>query len=161
MTHSHMDIDAAELSTHAVGYGLRMPGKSRKVMSPVSAKALNSVVALSSNVEDLLHFFSVQNLGNQMLFADSINREMQKPQFRTVPNEWALGFKLLQTGGLSYISHDGAYPGFITRSELNQKHKLIIVVFTNAIDGPVTPLFNGISSIIEQLLNNPHQVAIL
>ncbi|MHA1398534.1 MAG: hypothetical protein ACTSX6_00960, partial [Candidatus Heimdallarchaeaceae archaeon] len=47
--------------------------------------------------------------------------------------------------------HGGGYPGFITQSGLLQDEKLILVVLTNAIDGPARTLIMGILAILNHL----------
>ncbi|MCG3223414.1 MAG: hypothetical protein H7647_03030, partial [Candidatus Heimdallarchaeota archaeon] len=65
--------------------------------------------------------------------------------------DWGLGFSITVTPEDKIVGHGGGYPGFITGSGLIQEKKIIIIVLTNAIDGPALTLFNGIKNILNQL----------
>ena len=90
-------------------------------------------------------------LGNNILFPDYIKREMQRIQFKAKDADWGLGFSITVTPEDKIVGHGGGYPGFITRSGLIQEKKIIIIVLTNAIDGPAITLFDGIKNILNQL----------
>ena len=90
--------------------------------------------------------------GNDILFPDYIKREMQRVQFKSKNADYGLGFSVLDfPGDHTIVRHSGGYPGFITQSGLIQKEKTILVVLTNALDGPARTLIWGIGEILAHL----------
>lgn len=112
---------------------------------------MNSATGLSSTVEDLIKFYHAHLFGNDIILPDYIKREMHRVQFKGKIEEQGLGFSLSKIGGTTLVGHGGGYPGFITRSGLNQDQKLVIIVLTNAVDGPAEILLNGIVGILNKL----------
>ena len=157
--HTFTDISDTTIAQHATGYGRKFPKAVREKFEHVNARVMNSATGFSSTVEDMIGFYTHHIFGNDVLFPDVIKYEMQRVQFKDkntdtgTVTEWGLGFeKNWSAGELEFVGHGGGYPGFITRSGLNQKHKLIIVVLTNAIDGPAQVLSQGIALIINEIL---------
>jgi len=113
----------------------------------VPARIMHSATGFSSTVGDLIKFYRAHMFGNDALFPDHIKREMQRTQFKDKKAEWGLGFMMVELDGVKMVGHGGGYPGFITFSGLVQEQKLIVVILTNAIDGPPATLFEGIGAI--------------
>jgi hypothetical protein len=141
---------------HATGYTRKFPKEERKEFQHVRAHSMSSATGLSSNVEDLLKFYDAHFLGNNKLLSDTYKRDMQQIHFVDSKKniEWGIGFSKMNTSKIKFNGHGGGYPGFITRSGFNQEKKLIIVVLTNAIDGPALELFDGIANIINYAIIN-------
>lgn len=142
------DIVDDRRADHASGYGRKLPGQPREVLEHVHARVMNSATGFSSNVEDLIKFYRHHRMGNENFLADRLKREMQRVQFVDGDYSWGLGFSVNQTGKQQYVGHSGAYPGFITNSSMCQERELIVVVLTNAIDGPAAELATGIIDIL-------------
>ena len=152
MQNTIIDIDEANVSKHATGHKIKYPNKSRELFEHVPAKVMHSATGLSSNVEDLIKFYRAHIFGNDVLFPDHIKREMQRIQFKAEKADWGLGFSInTSIPNIKLVGHGGGYPGFITRSGLIQDKKLIIVVLTNAVDGPALTLFLGIVKLLEKI----------
>jgi D-alanyl-D-alanine carboxypeptidase len=142
-----------DLTDHAVGYPSRYPGRARHPIPHIRAKVMNAATGFSSSVNDLLVWYAAHCYGSRLLFDDRHKREMQRLQFEGVGSRWGLGFQLASHGGLDFVTHGGGYPGFITYSGLNQKHRLAIVVLTNSQDGPARELFGGIANLVRKALD--------
>ncbi|NHK32828.1 MAG: beta-lactamase family protein [Asgard group archaeon] len=149
MDHTVIDIDDSNINNHATGYGIKYPGKARKKFEHIPAKVMHAATGLSSTVDDLIKFYQAHFLGNDILFPDYVKREMQRIHFRSKDSERGLGFGLENIGAVQFVGHGGGYLGFITRSGLIQDKKIIVVVLTNAIDGPASILAFGIIRIFE------------
>ena len=148
----------AHRAGHAVGYTQNLPGDSRRrPLEHLSAGAMAPATGFSSTAADLVRFYRAHLFGDAVLLEDSDKREMQRVQFKDGDYEWGLGFGLNEIGGLKYAGHGGRYPGFITFSGVNQERKLIIVVLTNAVDGPARDLFEGISNLLKLALDQPER----
>ncbi len=155
MKNTFADVDENNLSRHATGHKNRFPRKDREIFNHVPARVMHAATGLSSNVEDLIKFYKAHFLGNNILFPDYIKREMQRIQFKNEKGDRGLGFGMLHLPGKpvkeSLIGHSGGYPGFITRSGLNQGKKMILVVLTNASDGPASDLALGLLKIFAKI----------
>ena len=128
------DIEADRLNDHATGYGIKLPRQEREPLAHVHANVMNSATGFSSNVEDLLTFYQHHLYGNEDFLPDRLKREMQRLQFEDGMSKWGLGFALVEFGRYKTAGHGGGYPGFITYSMLNQEHKVVVVVLTNALN---------------------------
>lgn len=160
MQNTVVDVDESNLARHATGHKRRLPKQERKLFDHIPAKIMKSATGLSSTVEDLIKFYQAHLFGNDTLFPDYIKREMQRTQFKRNGDERGLGFALSQIGDSTLIGHGGRYPGFITQSGLIQDQKLVIVVLTNAVDGPALILINGIVGILNKLKQDREKFAV-
>ena len=149
MNNTIIDIDNTNLTRHATGYRVKYPKQEREQFEHVPANIMHSATGLSSTVEDLIKFYKAHIFGNNILFPDYIKREMQRIQFKSEKISWGLGFSITELKGLKIAGHGGGYPGFITRSGLVQDKKIIVVILTNAVDGPALTLANGIFKIFD------------
>ena len=156
MKNTVVDVDETNISLHATGHKIKFPRKERETVKHTPANVMHAATGLSSNVEDLFKFFKAHTFGNDNLFPDYIKREMQRVQFKGDKVDRGLAFAIEDIKGdkivpTSVVGHSGGYPGFITRSWLIQKDKTIIVVLTNASDGPASTLALGIIRILSHL----------
>ncbi|MHA1198010.1 MAG: serine hydrolase domain-containing protein [Candidatus Heimdallarchaeaceae archaeon] len=151
MQNTIIDVDETNLSRHATGYKIKYPKQDREKFEHVPAKVMHSATGLSSTVEDLIKFYKAHIFGNNTLFPDYIKREMQRIQFKSEKINWGLGFGITELPGIKIVGHGGGYPGFITRSGLIQDKKVIVVVLTNAVNGPALVLATGIIKILAKI----------
>ncbi len=151
MKNTVTDVNESNIDKHAIGYKIKFPKRKRDKLDHIPAKVMDSATGLSSTVDDLIKFYQAHFLGNNTLFPDYIKREMQRVQFKSKNANWGLGFSLAKISDLEVIGHGGGYPGFITRSGFLQDEKIIIVILTNAINGPALTLLTGILKIFEKI----------
>lgn len=151
MNNTIYDYSTEFANNHATGYSRKLPHEERREFEQVPANVMSSATGLSSSVEDLLTFYQGHFLSNNLIFSDPIKRDMQQIHFIDPEKEitWGLGFSKIKLADFQFNGHGGGYPGFITRSGFDQGKKLIIVVLTNAIDGPALDLFSGIANFIQ------------
>ncbi|MHA2181034.1 MAG: serine hydrolase domain-containing protein [Promethearchaeota archaeon] len=154
MQNTIVDLDETNLARHATGYKRRLPKQERKPFDHIPTKIMKSATGLSSTVEDLIKFYQAHLFDNDTLFPNYIKREMQRTQFKTNGDEWGLGFSLSRIGDTTLVGHGGSFPGFITRSGLIQDEKIMLVILSNAVDGPSLILRNGIIGILNRLKKN-------
>jgi CubicO group peptidase (beta-lactamase class C family) len=152
LENTYPDITDENRAKHVVGYGKRYPGEKRIALAHVPARVMNSATGFSSTVEDLIKFYQAHLNGNETLLKDRDKREMHRIQFKDKEYEWGIGFGIGKFGGLTFLGHGGGYKGYISFSGVNQEHKLILVILTNAVDGPARDLFIGISKMLELAL---------
>ncbi|MFX0091692.1 MAG: serine hydrolase domain-containing protein [Candidatus Hodarchaeota archaeon] len=149
MKNTIVDITDETAPLHALGYKRRFPKKNREKFGPIPAKIMQSATGFSSTVKDLITFYRAHIFGNNTLFPDYIKREMQRVHFQSKKVNWGLGFSVNERNSIKIVEHGGGYPGYITFSAMIQDQKLIIVVLTNAIDGPAMALATGIMALID------------
>ena len=133
MASSSFDKQVPEL---AIGYGRRMPDGHRDRLPFVDAKAMGAATGLTSNVEDMARFVSLQfRTGSPILSAGAL-REMHR--VRMMENDWArgnaIGFAVSKTGDKLYVGHGGGYPGYLTQTLIQLDDKVGVIVLTNAND---------------------------
>ncbi|MCX6595663.1 MAG: serine hydrolase [Acidobacteria bacterium] len=127
----------------ATGYGRRMPNGSRATMPYIDAKAMGPATGLTSTVEDMARFVSLQlrtgrTGGAQILNTGSL-REMHR--VRRLENDWtrgnAIGFAVNRMKDKLYVGHGGSYPGYKTHTYIQLDSKVGVIVLTNGDDsGP-------------------------
>lgn len=133
-----------DMSDHATGYPRWLPDRVREPFDHVPARVMNSATGFSSTAPDLLRWYQAHRFGSGELLHDRTKREMQRLQFEAGDTRWGLGFSIDKVASMTFATHGGGYPGFITYSGVEQKHGLAVVVLTNAGDGPARDLWAGI-----------------
>jgi CubicO group peptidase (beta-lactamase class C family) len=137
MASSSVDKDVAGLAT---GYGKRMPDGSRAKMPFVDARAMAPATGITSNVEDMARFVSLQFRqgkpgGNQILSTGAL-RIMHR--VRMMENNWqsgnAIGFAVRREHDKVYIGHGGSYFGYKTQTYMQMDPKVGVIVLTNGDD---------------------------
>jgi D-alanyl-D-alanine carboxypeptidase len=130
----------------AVGYGRLMPDGSRKKMPFIDARGLGPATGITSNVEDMAKFVSLQFRsgrvdGNQILSTGAL-REMHR--VRVMENDWtrgnAIGFAVNRYQDKVYVGHGGSYPGYKTQTFIDVEGKVGVIVLTNEDDGNPNPI---------------------
>ncbi len=158
MENTETDVNESNIARHATGYKIKFPRKEREQLEHVPARIMHSATGLSSTAEDLIKFYQAHIFGNDILFPDYIKREMQRIQFKSKIADWGLGFSIMSLPTIEIAGHGGGYPGFITKSGIIQDQKIIIVVLTNAINGPALTLFLGINNIFDKLVKEEEKL---
>jgi CubicO group peptidase (beta-lactamase class C family) len=137
MTASSVDRQVPGLAT---GYGTRMPDGSRKKMPFVDARVMAPATGITSNVEDMAKFVSLQFQsgpvgGNQILSTGAL-RLMHR--VRMMENNWqrgqAIGFSVTRDKEKIYVGHGGSYFGYKTQTLMQMEPKVGVIVLTNADD---------------------------
>ncbi|MEA2071759.1 MAG: serine hydrolase domain-containing protein [Asgard group archaeon] len=152
MKNTFTKLTEKNIGNHAQGYGIKFPKEKRKKLPHIPAKIMHAATGYSSNVSDLMKFYQAHFFENEKLLPDQVKREMQRIQFKSKDDERGLGFGITNVQDMKIIGHGGGYPGFITRSGFIKGEKTIVVILTNAIDGPAKTLFQGIIKLIRYLI---------
>jgi D-alanyl-D-alanine carboxypeptidase len=125
----------------AVGYGRLMPDGPRKKIPFIDARALGSATGITSNVEDMAKFVSLQfssgRVGGNQILSTGALREMHR--VRVLENDWtrgnAIGFAVNREKDKIYVGHGGSYPGYKTQTLIDLDGKVGVIVLTNEDDG--------------------------
>ncbi len=126
----------------AVGYSRRLEDGTRKAMPFANTKALVASANMSSTIEDMAKFASLQFRERQIVFGDQILkasslREMQRMQ-RLDPDwksGYGLGFALWRTDERTVVGHSGGVPGYRSQLAFLPLEKVAVIVLTNSDDG--------------------------
>jgi CubicO group peptidase (beta-lactamase class C family) len=126
----------------AIGYSGKFRNRERQPVPPFDTKAIAPAAGFTSSVSDLAKFASWQfrtlsGERNEVLDPNTL-REMHRvhwvnPDWKVT---WGIGFVVSERDGTSTVGHSGGCPGYITQFVLVPKHKLGVIVLTNASDGP-------------------------
>ena len=124
----------------AVGYGRRMPDGSRAKMPFVDARAMAAATGITSTVEDMAKFVSLQfrkgKTGGSQILSTGALREMHR--VRMLEDNWqrgnAIGFAVSREKDMVYVGHGGSYPGYKTQTLLQLDDKVGVIVLTNGDD---------------------------
>ena len=138
MTSSSVDKPVAGLAT---GYGRRMPDGSRAKMPFVDARAMGAATGITSNVEDMARFVSLQfregKPGGDQILSTGALRIMHR--VRMLENNWqsgnAIGFAVRREKDKIYVGHGGSYFGYKTQTYMQLEPKVGVIVLTNEDDG--------------------------
>ena len=126
----------------AIGYTGMHRDLARKPVNPFFTRGITAAAGFTSSVNDLAAFASwqfrlLENGGAEVLDANTL-REMHRvhwvdPDWETT---WGIGFNVRREGDITFVSHGGGCPGYITSFTMMPKDKLAAIVLTNAGDGP-------------------------
>ncbi len=128
----------------------------RKLVSHVHTRGMTAATGFCSTASDLCKYFSAHCLGNESLINDMSKREMQHGYWSSERNEesYGLGMAVYHHTRNTLYGHGGGFPGFITNTRFDPKHKLIVSVMTNAWDGPASLIAKRIINIIDYFNTN-------
>ena len=134
MTASSVDKQVPDM---AIGYGRRMPDGRRGRLPFIDAKAMGAATGITSNVEDMARFVSLQFRTGSPILSTGALREMHR--VRMMENDWtrgnAIGFAVNRTGDKLYVGHGGSYPGYKTQTLIQLDDKVGVIALTNGDDG--------------------------
>jgi CubicO group peptidase (beta-lactamase class C family) len=130
----------------ATGYGRLMPDGSRRTMPFVDARGLGAATGITSNVEDMAKFVSLQfrhgKVGGNQILSTGALRDMHR--VRVLESNWtagnAIGFAVTREKDKIYIGHGGGYPGYRTQTLIQLDSKVGVIVLTNEDDGGPNPI---------------------
>jgi CubicO group peptidase (beta-lactamase class C family) len=124
------------------GYGRRLPDGSRRIMPFMDSKGITPAANISSTVEDLAKFISLQfrldgKPGGSQILKGTTLREMQRVHW--LQPSWkggqGLGFSINRLGERTIVGHGGWVGGYRTQIGFCPDEKIGVIVLTNADDG--------------------------
>jgi len=124
------------------GYGRRLPDGSRRIMPFTDSKGITPAANISSSVEDLARFISLQfrlegKPGGSQILKGTTLREMHRVHWLR-PN-WksgqGLGFSVNRMGERTIVGHGGWVGGYRTQIGFCPEEKIGVIILTNADDG--------------------------
>jgi len=151
MDDSSVDRQAPGL---AAGYGRRMPDGSRARMPFIDAKAMGAATGITSNVQDMAKFVSLQfrsgRISGKQILSTGGLREMHR--VRMLENDWtrgnAIGFSVVREKERVYIGHGGSYPSYKTHTLIQLDDKVGVIVLTNGDDSNPSDIAQRLMQIV-------------
>lgn len=138
---------------HAVGHTGLHTGPRRRPVEHVGTGAMAAATGFTSTADDLITYFGAHVLGDERLLTDRSKRLQQRLVSAADPRAddgsgYGWGMVREKVGDQVFVGHSGGYPGHITKTLVDPRSGLTVVVLTNAIDGPATPLARGIVQLL-------------
>jgi D-alanyl-D-alanine carboxypeptidase len=132
------DVHRKQLAT---GYSRKLNDGSRKEMPFLNAKGLAAATNMTSSVEELARFASLQFreghvvFGSQILKGSSL-REMRRVQWLNPDWEsgWGLGFTIWRQDQRTVVGHSGWVNGYRSQISILPDEKIAVIVLANADD---------------------------
>ena len=150
------DKDKQKLVT---GYGIRLPNLERKQMPYTESKGLTPAANMSSNVEDLAKFISLQfrekKVGGNQILRPSTLKEMQRVHWLqpSWSSGWGLGFSIRKYGERTLVGHGGWVAGNRTQIYFCPNEKIGVIVMSNSEDGSPSMFARKIFDVIVPSIN--------
>ena len=141
MTNTYVEITQDQLSRLATPYTRKMPDGTREKRPFTDSKGLTPAANLTSNVEDMARFASLQfqydSGGDSQILKGSTLREMHrvhwlKPDWKSA---YGLGFSVDRKGDRVWVGHGGNVAGYATKIIVSPEEKIGVIVMTNTDDG--------------------------
>jgi CubicO group peptidase (beta-lactamase class C family) len=141
MTSSYVrtgDIDRGRLAT---GYELMRPDGTQPLSPETDSKGLTPAANMSSTVEDLARYVSLQlrdgPAGGAQILKGSTLREMHRVHW--LEDDWSSGrglsFGVWRQGSRTLVGHSGWVGGYRTQVAFDPESKIGVVVLTNSDEG--------------------------
>lgn len=150
MIHTSVTLSEKDKKQLAVGYSHRLGDGKRMIMPFTDSKGLTPAANISSTVEDLAIYASMQfrnePLGGRQIVKGSTLKEMHRIQW--IRPDWSrgrgLGFEIWPIDGHIVVGHSGWVAGYQTRLAFIPESKIAVIVMTNSDDGDPEFLANQI-----------------
>jgi len=142
------------------GYTRQEFDKTRLPIAQINTFAMSPATGFCSTAEDLCAYFTAHMIGSGKLLDDESKKEMQRVQWhantpgKQNQEDYGLGIDIELIGKRRTFGHGGGFPGHDTKSMVDPKNELVVVVLTNCIDGPADWMAKGIYGIIDYFQEN-------
>lgn len=141
MTSSSVLVPEEHRLRLATAYGRRLPDLTRALRPFMDTKGITPAANLSSTVEDLARFASLQfrdaEVGGSQILKGSTLREMHRVHWLDPDWQagWGLGFRVWREEKRTLFGHGGALAGYRTQLAIDAQDKIAVILMTNADDG--------------------------
>jgi CubicO group peptidase (beta-lactamase class C family) len=146
------ETDPSVRSRLATGYTAPRLGLPRRALEDVPTGAMSPATGFYSTAEDLCRYGAAHTMGNTTLLSDASKREMQQPYWTVeqADEQYGLGLVVTCIGERRMVGHGGAFPGFSSRTLIDPRDQLVVVVLVNSCgpDGLAAPMAASIVKII-------------
>lgn len=153
LTKTVADVDDRKSAKPVSGHSGIVTDHRRTPLPNPSARALHAATGFTSTAAELARFGRAHVLGNDELLTDRSKSRMQRAHWtyrdRTgAEASYGLGTMRAEIDGSVWIGHGGSWLGQSTRTLVEPNLGIVIVVLTNAIDGPADEFARGIARLV-------------
>ncbi len=138
MRNAGADIDGVDKSRFPVPYSRENKALKRSPLKNPSSRGMAAATGVYASAEDLCKFTRIFYTKNKVISEKSI-REITRMHWHTDKKDatklYGLGFDRRKIGSKWYVGHGGGFPGFITRTMIDRKDKITLVVLKNCLYG--------------------------
>jgi len=141
MTDTSVNLSPEHRKRLATAYSRRLPDGTRRILPFTDSRGLTPAANMSSTVEDLARFISLQfrdeKAGGKQVLKRSTLREMHRVHwlFPSWKSGRGLGFSVRQFEGKTLVGHSGWVAGYQTQIGFIVEDRIGVIVLTNADDG--------------------------
>jgi CubicO group peptidase (beta-lactamase class C family) len=141
MTDTSVNLSPDDRKRLAAAYSRRLPDGTRRILPFTDSRGLTPAANMSSTVEDLARFISLQfrdeKAGGKQVLKRSTLREMHRVHwlFPSWKSGRGLGFSVRQFEGKTLVGHSGWVAGYQTQIGFIVEDRIGVIVLTNADDG--------------------------
>lgn len=136
----------------ATGYSRPNLQKERLAFPHVATNAMAPAAGFCSTTADLVAFYSSQLVGSGKLLTDASKKEMQRVQWKTSRREgsYGLGLDIEKVGDRQLVGHSGGFPGCVSRSFVDPKDGIAVVVLVNCHAGWASLIAKTIYKLLDE-----------
>jgi CubicO group peptidase (beta-lactamase class C family) len=160
MTNTSVFLKEDHRKRLATGYGRRKADSTFDIEPFTDSKGITPAANMSSTVEDLGHFISLQfrdeKAGGKQILRGSTLREMHRVHWLH-PNwkgGWGLGFCVRRLDDLTLNGHGGSLGGYRTETTFCAAEKIGVVVLTNVDNGNPKFFIDRIFRVLTPVVKN-------
>lgn len=153
LTRTVANVDDRKSAKPVTGHSGIVTDHRRSPLPSSSAGALHAATGFTSTAAELARFGRAHVFGNDELLTDRSKSRMQRSHWtyrdRTgAEASYGLGTMRTEIDGRVWIGHGGSWLGQSTRTLVEPHLGIVIVVLTNAIDGPAEEFAKGIARLV-------------
>ena len=142
--------------SYAVGYGRKVPGKTKLSFSWINANAFASATGIDSCFHDLLSYAHEQLSNEPVLISKQTIEVMRKTVWTKKNLLWgqSYGWKIWKRKTGYVYRHSGGFQGYMTEVAFNPTHELGIVILSNDMDTDTAQFVKLILNVFISLTQN-------
>lgn len=136
----------------ASGHSSSRGRQDRRVLPGMPARAYAPAAGVCSTARDLVRFGGALCYGVDGVLGEESKRELLHVQWQQPEDKaqhYGLGFAAHDVGDRRVFGHGGGYTGYITATRFDPVDRLVVVVLTNAIDGPAAEWATGVVKLVD------------
>ena len=144
----------------AIGYGAVIPDVKREIFGQYFTNAYAPATGFISNLADMSKFMAAisPTASSSRILHKESRKEMSRPHGKTGENdEYGLGLDIEYSDGSKTIGHGGGFNGFLTRTILDMKTDIGVMVYANSLEVNPSAIAFGILDSIRKILNQSGQ----
>ena len=152
LKHTYPELEASIVKRLTTGYSRPNLQRERLAFPHIATNAMSPATGFCSTTADLIAFYSSQLVGSGKLLTDASKKEMQRAQWKTSRSEgsYGLGLDIEKVGNRRLFGHSGGFPGYVSRSFVDPKDGIAVVVLVNCHAGWASLIAKTIYKLLDE-----------